>query len=69
MLVMKKEYDFSKAVRGKFYRPGVKLSLPVYLDADVQEFVQHIARRKRSSVSAVVNRLLKADMQLVKDAQ
>ena len=28
---MKKEYDFSTGVRGKFYRQGAKLNLPVYL--------------------------------------
>ena len=30
---MKREYDFSKAVRGKFYRKGAELRLPIYLDA------------------------------------
>jgi len=29
---MKKEYDFSKGERGKFYKPNVKLNIPVYLD-------------------------------------
>ncbi len=32
---MRKEYDFSKGERGKFFRPGVELHLPVYLDPDV----------------------------------
>ncbi len=32
---MKKQYDFSKGERGKFFRPGVELHLPVYLDPDV----------------------------------
>jgi len=66
---MRKEYDFSKGVRGKFYRPNAKFNLPIYLDADVQEFVQRIARRKRSDISAVVNRLLKSDMELVEAAR
>jgi hypothetical protein len=26
---MKKEYDFSKAQRGRFYRPKAKLNLPM----------------------------------------
>jgi hypothetical protein len=34
-IMMKKEYDFSKGVRGKFYRPKVKLRLPIYLEDDV----------------------------------
>ena len=62
---MKKEYDFSKGVRGKFYRPNAKMSLPVYLDSEVQRFIQRIATSKRSDISSVVNRLLKSDMQLV----
>ncbi len=32
---MKKEYDFSKGVRRKFYHPRVKLFLPIYLEDDV----------------------------------
>jgi hypothetical protein len=35
---MKKEYDFSKGARGKFYRPGVKLNLPVYLEPDLRDY-------------------------------
>lgn len=35
---MKKEYDFSKGERGKFYRPGAQLNLPVYLEADLRKF-------------------------------
>ena len=62
---MKKEYDFSKGERGKFYRPGATLSLPVYLDPEVLAFVQRIARKRKSDVSSVVNHLLRSDMRLV----
>ena len=62
---MKKEYDFSKGVRGKFYRPNTRFNVPVYLDSKVQEFVGRIAESKRTDVSAVVNRLLRSDMELV----
>jgi hypothetical protein len=62
---MKKEYDFSKGVRGKFYRPDAKLNLPIYLDSEVQEFVQRVAENRRTDVSAVVNLLLRSDMKLV----
>ncbi|MCK4659714.1 MAG: hypothetical protein KAV82_09365 [Phycisphaerae bacterium] len=61
---MKKEYDFSKGERGKFYRPDATLNLPVYLDEDVRNFVEDIAQRKHRDVSAVVNDLLKSDMRL-----
>ena len=32
---MREEYDFSRAERGKFYRPDTKLNLPVYLEDEV----------------------------------
>ena len=35
---MKKEYDFSKGERGKFYRSGAKLNLPVYLEPDLRDY-------------------------------
>ena len=61
---MKKEYDFSKGERGKFYATHAKLNLPVYLEHDVRKFVERIAKSKRSAASTVVNKLLKTDMQL-----
>jgi hypothetical protein len=35
---MKKEYDFSRGERGKFYRPGARLNVPVYLEPDLREY-------------------------------
>jgi len=35
---MKKEYDFSKGERGKFYRPDIQLNLPVYLEPDLRKY-------------------------------
>ncbi len=66
---MKKQYDFSKGTRGKFYRPNAKLNVPVYLDSKVQQFVERIAESRRTDVSAVVNRLLRSDMELVEAAK
>lgn len=62
---MKKEYDFSKGTRGKFFRSDAKLNLPVYLDAEVQDFVQRVAEQKQTNISAVVNLLLRSDMKHV----
>ncbi|NJD69672.1 MAG: hypothetical protein C3F12_14355 [Candidatus Methylomirabilota bacterium] len=61
---MRKEYDCSKGVRGKFYRPGFKLSLPVYLDSEAMAFVQRIARKKKTDISTVVNTLILTDTHL-----
>lgn len=62
---MRKEYDFSKAVRGKFYRPDLKLNIPVYLEDEVQAFVRTIAERRKTDYSSVVNQLLRGDMKLL----
>jgi hypothetical protein len=35
---MKKEYDFSKGVRGKFYKPDIQLNVPVYLEPKLKEY-------------------------------
>lgn len=59
---MRDEYDFSKGERGKFYRPDVKLNLPIYLDDDVMAFVERIAQKKGTDMSSVVNRLLRGDL-------
>ena len=32
---MKKEYDFTNAEQGKFYRPIEELDIPIYLDDDI----------------------------------
>lgn len=66
---MKKKYDFSKAQRGKFYRPGAKFNVPVYLDDEVREFVSQIAEKKNTDVGRVVNDILRSDMGLAKAMQ
>ena len=62
---MRKEYDFSKGVRGKFYQPNARLNLPVYLDKEVLSFVLRIAEKRKTDLSSIVNELLRKDMQLV----
>jgi hypothetical protein len=61
---MKKQYNFSKGVRGKFYRPDIKLNIPIYLDEEVSAFVEKIALKKGIGRSAVVNDLLRGDIKL-----
>ena len=41
---MQDEYDFTKAVRGKFYRPGLKLIPPVHLEPEVLDTLQSVPR-------------------------
>ena len=62
---MKKEYDFSKGVRGKFYRANVRLNLPIYLEDDVAEFVQKYAKRKKQDAQTVVNDILRTNKEML----
>ncbi len=59
------EIDFSQGVRGKFFRPDLKVNLPVYLDEDAQRFLSAIASRKGVAVSDVANDLLKKDIAIL----
>ncbi|MBC7622044.1 MAG: hypothetical protein H7232_01495 [Aeromicrobium sp.] len=43
---MPAEIDFSKGVRGKFYRPGMRLRLPIYLDDETQRYLADRAQAK-----------------------
>jgi hypothetical protein len=48
---MKKEYDFSKGERGKFYHPKTKLNLPIYLEPENLAFIEEIARKKQTDLT------------------
>lgn len=62
---MKREYDFSKAVRGKFYRKDAELRLPIYLDAKVQAQLERLARKNGTEVGEMVNQLVQKEMELL----
>jgi hypothetical protein len=62
---MKKEYDFSKGERGKFFREGVELSVPIYLEPDVIQFVRELAKAKNEEVETIVNDWLRQDIALI----
>ncbi len=44
---MKKEYDFSKRVRGKFHNPKGDLNIPIYLEPEVADFVEKLSIEKK----------------------
>lgn len=67
--MMKTEYDFTNAERGKFCRPDAKLNIPVYLEDEVRDFVSGIAEQKKADMGKVVNDLLRSDMSLAKAMQ
>ena len=66
---MKDEYDFSKGERGKFHRPDAVLSPPVHLDPEVLAFLVSRAEARGISLSALVNALLKKDIELIEAAE
>lgn len=66
---MPAEIDFSGGTRSKFYRPNINLNLPVYLDADVQDYLGRIAARKGVSLSDVANDLLKKEIAIIEAAK
>ena len=63
---MKKECNFSKGEQGKFYRHGLKLNVPFYLDDDVAEGVQKYAKKKKTDAQTAVNRLLRSNKEIVR---
>jgi hypothetical protein len=62
---MKKEYDFSKAVKGKFFIPEKDIELPVYLDKENQAFFMNLSRSKKMAMSKLVNKVLSKDRELI----
>jgi hypothetical protein len=63
------EIDFSKGVRGKFFKPGARMNLPVYLEAEVQDYLTDRARARGIDVAQLVNELLKKDIELIEAAR
>jgi hypothetical protein len=66
---MPSEIDFSGAKRGQFYKAGAQLNLPVYLDQDVQATLAALASAKGVDYSALINDLLKKDIELIQMAR
>ena len=62
---MPAEIDFSQGQRGRFYRPGARLALPVYLDDQVHAALTALANAKGVDLSNLVNDLLRKDIELI----
>ena len=57
-----KEVDFSKGVRGKFYRPGMSIRLPVYLEERLLGNLAEIAERKGMNLDDLVSDVLRKEL-------
>jgi len=66
---MKDQYDFSKAERGKFFRPEAVLVPPVHLDPEILAFLTARAEARGVSLSELVNTLLRKDIELIEAAE
>jgi len=64
---MRRNYDFSKGERGKFYREGAQLRLPIYLDAKLQKQLERLAQKNGKDVSELVNQLLHREVELIEE--
>lgn len=66
--MMKKEYDFTNAEQGKFYRPMEELDIPIYLDKEVRDFFLANMKNKINdfSLNKIINSLIKQDIEISK---
>ena len=61
--------NWNDAERGRFFRKDAVKQIPVYLDADVIEFLADRAERRKIDTSTLANELLKKDVELIKAAE
>lgn len=64
---MKRRYDFSKGVRGKFHKPDAVFRLPLYLDKKIETYLAAKADAKGIELSDLVNDLLNKEIVIIKD--
>ena len=62
---MKKQYNFSKGIKGKFYISEEEIQLPLYLDKKNQDFYTKLAKQQNRSFSEVINVLLSKEKDLL----
>lgn len=62
---MKKEYDFSKGERGKFFKPNIELNLPIYLDKTTMETLLKFSKEKGVDVEDIITDWIKKDISIV----
>lgn len=62
---MKPEYDFSRSERGKFYRKGAEIRLPIYLNAKLQHRLEQVAKKRGKNLGEVVNQILTEEVERV----
>jgi len=66
---MKDDYDFSNGERGKFFQSSATLVPPVHLDPEILNYLSARAEAQGSSLSSLVNRMLRKDIELIELAR
>jgi predicted DNA-binding protein len=64
---MKREYDFSKAERGKFFKEGAELRLPIYLETKLQHQLERLSQKTGKDVGDMVNELVKKEVEVIQE--
>jgi len=64
---MRRNYDFSKGERRKFYREGAQLRLHIYMDAKLQKQIERLAQKNGKDVSELVIQLLQREVELIEE--
>jgi hypothetical protein len=62
---MKDEYDFSHAEQGKFYIPIEEIQIPIYLDQDIQQYLNQIGGFNPDKLRVLVNDILRKNLELL----
>ncbi|HEY9703938.1 MAG TPA: hypothetical protein V6C58_15925 [Allocoleopsis sp.] len=62
---MKSEYDFSQGEQGKFYDSEGTFHYPIYLEPDVDKFLNRISQEKNIDIQTLVNQWLRNNIQLI----
>ena len=55
---LKREYDFSKGIRGRFYRPK-KVSTSLRIDDDILLYFKKLASEKKIGYQTLINSVLR----------
>lgn len=63
---MKAEYDFSKGERGKFFREDAVFEYPIYLDENIIQDYEILAKKSNKDLNILLNEILKNNLELFK---
>jgi len=66
---MKKHYDFSNAIKGKFYVSESEANIPIYLDSKNRKFFNEQAIKLGTSPAKLVNKVLRKEIEIAEELQ